>query len=185
MATTSYYVAVSLDGFLAREDGTVDWLSNYTAPLETPYDYEPFYQTVSAVVMGRKTYDTVISFGEYTYKGKPGLVLSKNAYLQINEPGVESVSLDWKERFEGLKASAKDRIWLVGGGEVASLFVKENLLDVDYFNHHTRNHWYRNSMIRKNLFNSRLASLRTSLVKKRCNSTRILQKIKNNSLSIK
>ena len=129
MAKTSYYVAVSLDGFIAREDGTVDWLSNYTAPLETPYDYEPFYQTVSAVVMGRKTYDTVISFGKYAYKGKPGLVLSKNAYLQINQPGVESVSLDWKERFERLKASAKDRIWLVGGGEVASLFVKENLLD--------------------------------------------------------
>jgi dihydrofolate reductase len=94
MAKTSYYVAVSLDGFIAREDGTVDWLSNYTEPLETPYDYEPFYQTVSAVVMGRKTYDTVISFGEYTYKGKPGLVLSKNAYLQINEPGVRFIRLE-------------------------------------------------------------------------------------------
>ena len=129
MAKTSYYVAVSLDGFLAREDGTVDWLSNYTTPLETPYDYEPFYKTVSAVVMGRKTYDTVISFGEYAYKGKPGLVLSKDAGFQVNEPGVESASTDWKEKFEGLKTSAKDRIWLVGGGEVASLFVTENLLD--------------------------------------------------------
>ena len=36
MATTSYYVAVSLDGFIAREDEVMDWLSNYTAPLETP-----------------------------------------------------------------------------------------------------------------------------------------------------
>ena len=62
---TSYYVAVSLDGFIAREDEVMDWLSNYTAPLETPYDYEPFYKTVSAIVMGRKTYDKVLNFGEY------------------------------------------------------------------------------------------------------------------------
>lgn len=126
---TSYYVVVSLDGFLAREDGAVDWLSNYTGPLKTPYDYEPFYQTVSAVVMGRKTYDTVMKFGEYPYKNKPGLVLSKDANFKIEEAGVESVSKDWKERFIDLKTSAKDRIWLIGGGEVANLFVNENLLD--------------------------------------------------------
>ena len=129
MAKTSYYVAISLDGFLAREDGAVDWLSNYTEPLETPYDYEPFYQTVSALVMGRKTYDTVLSFGEYPYKGKPGLVISKNADFKVNETGVELVSSDWKEKLETLKSSAKDRVWLVGGGEIASLFVNENLLD--------------------------------------------------------
>jgi dihydrofolate reductase len=129
MAKTSYYVAISLDGFLAREDGAVDWLSNYTEPLETPYDYEPFYQTVSALVMGRKTYDTVLSFGKYPYKEKPGLVISKNADFKVNELGVELASSDWKEKLETLKSSAKDRVWLVGGGEVASLFVNENLLD--------------------------------------------------------
>jgi dihydrofolate reductase len=129
MAKTSYYVAVSLDGFLAREDGVMDWLANYSKPLETPYDYEPFYQTVSAVIMGRKTYETVLGFGGYPYQGKPGLVLSKDAGFQVNESGVESASLDWKEKVEKLKSSVKDRVWLVGGGEVASLFVRENLLD--------------------------------------------------------
>jgi dihydrofolate reductase len=129
MAKTSYYVAVSLDGFLAREDGVVDWLSNYTNPFETPYDYEPFYQTVSAVVMGRKTYDTVLGFGKYPYQGKPGLVLSKDADFQVNESGVESVSANWKEKVVELKSSVEDRVWLVGGGETASLFVRENLLD--------------------------------------------------------
>ena len=129
MAKTSYYVAVSLDGFLAREDGVVDWLSNYTNPFETPYDYEPFYQTVSAVVMGRKTYDTVLGFGKYPYQGKPGLVLSKDEGFQVNESGVESVSLNWKEKLEAMKASVEGRVWVVGGGEVANLLVKENLLD--------------------------------------------------------
>jgi dihydrofolate reductase len=129
MATTSYYVAVSLDGFITREDEVMDWLSNYNAPLETPYDYEPFYKTVSAVVMGRKTYDKVLSFGEYAYQGKPGLVLSKDADFQVKESGVESASSNWKEKLEAIKASAEGRVWLVGGGEVANLFVKENLLD--------------------------------------------------------
>lgn len=129
MASISYYVAVSLDGFLAREDEVMDWLSNYTQPLDTPYDYEPFYNSVSAVVMGRKTYDKVMSFGEYHYKGKPGLVLSNNPGFKVNEPGVEAASSDWKEKLEALKTSVEGRIWLVGGGEVANLFVKENLLD--------------------------------------------------------
>jgi dihydrofolate reductase len=129
MAKTSYYVAVSLDGFLAREDGTVDWLTNYTEPLETPYDYDPFYKTVSAVVMGRKTYDTVINLGEYPYQGKPGLVLSNDADFQVNESGVELVSSNWKEKVEKLKSSLNNRIWLVGGGQTASLFANENLLD--------------------------------------------------------
>ena len=129
MATTSYYVAVSLDGFITREDEVMDWLSNYTAPLETPYDYEPFYKTVSAVVMGRKTYDKVLSFGEYAYPGKPGLVLSKDADFKVNASGVEVVSFNWKEKLETLKASVEGRVWLVGGGEGANLFGKENLLD--------------------------------------------------------
>ena len=129
MAKTTYYVAVSLDGFIAREDEVMDWLSNYTAPLATPYDYEPFYKTVSAVVMGRKTYDKVLSFGEYAYSGKPGLVLSRNTDLQVKESGVESVSSNWKEKLKTIKASVEDRVWLVGGGDVANLFIKENLLD--------------------------------------------------------
>jgi len=70
-----------------------------------------------------------LGFGGYPYQGKPGLVLSKDAGFQVKESGVESVSLNWKEKVETLKASVKDRVWLVGGGEVASLFVRENLLD--------------------------------------------------------
>jgi dihydrofolate reductase len=129
MATMSYYVAVSLDGFLSREDEVMDWLTNYTAPLETPYDYEPFYNTVSAVVMGRKTYDKVLSFGEYPYSGKPGLVLSNNADFKVEESGVELASSDWKEKLVAMKASVEGRVWLVGGGEVANLLIKEKLLD--------------------------------------------------------
>ena len=129
MATTSYYVAVSLDGFLTREDEVMDWLSNYMTPLGTPYDYEPFYKTVSAVVMGRKPYDKVLSLGEYAYPEKPGLVLSKDTDFQVNEIGVEAVSLDWKEKLEAMKSSLEGRIWLVGGGEIANLFIKERLLD--------------------------------------------------------
>jgi dihydrofolate reductase len=129
MTTISYYVTVSLDGFLAREDEVMDWLSNYTAPLETPYDYAPFYKTVSAVVMGRKTYDKVLSFGQYAYQGKPGLVLSRNVDFQVKISGVESVTSNWKEKLDAIKASVEGRVWLVGGGEVANLFAKENLLD--------------------------------------------------------
>ena len=77
----------------------------------------------------KKTYDKVLSFGEYAYREKFGLVLSRNADFQVNESGVEAVSSNWKEKLEAVKTSAENRVWLVGGGEVANLFVKEKFLD--------------------------------------------------------
>jgi len=67
------FVATSLDGFIARTDGALDWL-----PAEggEPHGYEEFIATVDAIVIGRKTFETVLTFEAWPYGAKPVVVLS-------------------------------------------------------------------------------------------------------------
>jgi dihydrofolate reductase len=71
--TASVFIATSLDGFIARKNGALDWLPGDEVE---PHGYEEFIASVDALVMGRKTFETVLSFGEWPYGTKPVVVLS-------------------------------------------------------------------------------------------------------------
>lgn len=70
----SVFIATSLDGFIARRDGGIDWLPQ--APEE--HGYDEFMASVDALVIGRGTYDTVLGFGGWAYGKKPVFVLTSN-----------------------------------------------------------------------------------------------------------
>src|SRR5438132_5960014 len=71
----SVFVGTSLDGFIARADGSFDFL-----PAEVePHGYEEFMATVDALVIGRKTFETVLGFGGWAYGNKPVFVLSSRS----------------------------------------------------------------------------------------------------------
>src|SRR5258708_10390631 len=69
----SVFVGTSLDGFIARADGSFDFLSPAG---DEPHGYEEFMTTVDALVIGRKTFETVLGFGGWAYGKKPVFVLS-------------------------------------------------------------------------------------------------------------
>lgn len=69
----SVFIAASLDGFIAREDGALDWLPGDGGE---PHGYNEFMATVDAIVMGRKTFETVLSFDGWPFGTKPIVVLS-------------------------------------------------------------------------------------------------------------
>ncbi len=69
----SIFVGTSLDGFIARADGGLDFLSQGG---DEPHGFEEFVASVDALVMGRKTYDIVLEFGAWPYGEKPVFVLS-------------------------------------------------------------------------------------------------------------
>ena len=69
----SVFVGVSVDGFMARTDGGLDFLPEGGGE---PHGYDEFMSTVDALVIGRKTYETVLGFGEWAYGKKPVFVLS-------------------------------------------------------------------------------------------------------------
>src|SRR4249920_171374 len=69
----SVFVGVSLDGFIARPDGSFDFLPQDGGE---PHGYEEFFSSIDALLMGRKTYETALSFGAWPYGDKPVFVLS-------------------------------------------------------------------------------------------------------------
>jgi dihydrofolate reductase len=70
----SVFIATSIDGFIARTDGGLDWLPNDVEP----HGYDEFMATVDALVIGRNTFETVLGFGGWAYGTKPVIVLSSN-----------------------------------------------------------------------------------------------------------
>jgi len=70
---TSVFVGVSVDGFIARANGALDFLD---AGGDEPHGYEEFITTVDTIVMGRKTFETVLGFGSWPFGEKPVVVLS-------------------------------------------------------------------------------------------------------------
>ena len=69
----SVFCGVSVDGFLARRDHTVDFLDT---PEQEPHGYDEFFGSVDVVVIGRNTYNFVVSYGQWLYGKKPVVVLS-------------------------------------------------------------------------------------------------------------
>lgn len=74
----SVYIATSLDGFIARENGALDWLPGSDGAGNDPedYGYRAFMDTVDAIVMGRRTYEMVCAFGKWPYGEMPVTILS-------------------------------------------------------------------------------------------------------------
>ena len=73
----SIFIATSLDGFIARSDGAIDWLTDPAdVDASEDYGYKAFIDSVDTLVVGRKTYELALTFKEWPYAGKKVVVLS-------------------------------------------------------------------------------------------------------------
>ena len=123
------YIACSLDGYIAKSDGSVDWLDEIPNPEKSDYGYAEFYNSIDTVIMGNKTYQQVLEFGiEYPYKGKKSIVLTKNSGLTKDE-NAEFISKNIPEFLNKLKNDTGKNIWCVGGGEINSFLLGHQLID--------------------------------------------------------
>lgn len=119
------YIATSLDGYIARKDGSIDWLPNSDA---ADADHRQFYATIDGLLMGRRTYDQVLTFGEWPYSGKPNYVFTYHPPGQYPE-GVQFISGSPKDALALMDREHLQRIWLVGGTEVALPFLRQSLIE--------------------------------------------------------
>ena len=107
------FVGTSLDGFIARPDGAFDFLD---AGGNEPHGYEEFMATVDALVIGRKTYEVVLSLGRWHYGKKPVFVLSHHDLpLAPAEAVVERMSGDTSEIVSQLERRGFEHIYVDGG----------------------------------------------------------------------
>jgi dihydrofolate reductase len=123
MRSVVLFIACSLDGSIARENGDIDWLFT-----DQDYGYTEFFKTVDTVLMGRRTYDQVLSFGEYPYKGTEGYVFSRKRGAG-KDANVTFVSDDPVDFIRSLKQKAGKVLWLVGGSELIHPCVQHDLID--------------------------------------------------------
>lgn len=127
--TVTLYIAASLDGFIATEDGGVEWLAEHASDTEDGADgsYESFFDSVDCLVVGSRTYEQVLSFGEWPYGEKPTYVVTSRD-LPLATDRVELVAGDLRELTDELE-ERYDRVWLVGGAALAQSFLRQGLVD--------------------------------------------------------
>ncbi len=123
MGKIRLFIASSLDGYIARTSGDIDWLFT-----DQDYGYTEFLAEIDTVVMGNKTYQQILGFGEYPYKGKKGFVFSKTLSGEKDE-NVEFVGINLQDFINKLRQSPGGDIWLVGGGETIHYFMKHGFVD--------------------------------------------------------
>lgn len=124
------YIAMSLDGYIAKNNGSVDWLSGNGDNPNIDNGYDDFYNTIDTVVMGRTTYEQIInelSPNTWVYEGKKCYVATTKKCK--SDKRAEFISDDIVEFIKNLKKQDGKDIWLVGGGKLVDQFIKKNLID--------------------------------------------------------
>lgn len=121
----SVYIAVSVDGFIARPDGGLDWLDRVQVEGED-YGYAEFASSIDAIVMGRGTWDAVQKFDPWPYAGKRMVVLTRRP-LDARH-GEEAWSGEIAPLVERLHREGVRRIY-VDGGQVIRQFLGARLVD--------------------------------------------------------
>lgn len=135
-STVTIHMVASLDGFIARADGTTDWLhtkDEHEGGAElTADDIAAFLKTIDCYVMGSRTYETALGFVEkgfgWAYGDKPVFVLTSRDLPRARDT-VEFVSGDLAALLNDRLRPAYRSIWVVGGGAVAGLCLRLGLAD--------------------------------------------------------
>ncbi len=76
MTSTAAFIATSLDGYIARKDGSLDWLDRYSDVAAEDTSYTDFISRIDVIVMGRRTFEKVLTFGFWPYENMPVRVWS-------------------------------------------------------------------------------------------------------------
>jgi dihydrofolate reductase len=121
-------LGISLDGYIARPDGSVDFLF-----MPKDYSMAPFFATVDTAIMGRKTYDAALKMGGDSFGGSPMVSYVMSRTLAPGERnGAHIVKQTPKALIRRIRAKPGKNIWLMGGGELAREFLKADLVDELY-----------------------------------------------------
>ena len=127
----SVFIAASLDGFIARKDGSLDWLPGSDGAQEgEDFGYAEFFDSVDTLVVGRNTYEHVSNFPDWPYRGKRVIVLSSR-YAHAPEriaSNAEGSSAPPAELACMLESAGAKHVY-VDGGKTIQAFLRAGLID--------------------------------------------------------
>jgi len=128
----SVFIATSLDGFISREDGSIDWLmkANTLAPPGEDCGYKSFISTVDCLIMGRNSYEKVFSFDEWPYGDLPVIVMSSQT-IKIPEHLQNCVSTSAETPCALVQRLSKQgcKHLYIDGGVTIQGFIANNLIN--------------------------------------------------------
>lgn len=123
----SVYIATSLDGFIARQNGAIDWLSG--GENGEDYGYAEFMSTIDHIVMGRNTYEKVLTFGGWPYERQVIVLTSRALTIPLELTGkVEVLHSPPPELLHELEKRGAQHIYLDGGVTIQR-FIREGLVN--------------------------------------------------------
>jgi dihydrofolate reductase len=125
---TSVYIGTSLDGFIARKDGDIEWLTRFGDD-KAIKAYEEFIRRIDAIVIGRGTFEKILTFASWPYETK-AFVLS-NSIKELPAMAKQKaalISMKPKKVLEHLFTEGFSNIY-IDGGKVIQSFLKEDLID--------------------------------------------------------
>lgn len=128
----SVFIATSVDGFIARKDGDIEWLNkaNASVPRGEDCGYNALMGTVDVLVMGRNSYEKVCSFGTWPYADTPVIVLSSNPieFSSDSPSTIQHSSEQPRQLCERLSRDGVRHIY-IDGGITIQRFLSAGLID--------------------------------------------------------
>jgi dihydrofolate reductase len=109
------YASTSLDGYIAKVDGGVDWCF-----IDQDYGYRDFYRGIDTTLIGSTTYEQIVTFDPRPFEGKVNYIFSRRASGPLSDP-ISCV--------QTLKQQPGQDIWLVGGAQLNTALLNANLID--------------------------------------------------------
>lgn len=126
----SVYIATSLDGFIARIDGKLDWLQH--DPGDEDYGFNEFFEAIDTMVMGRGTYEFVAGTNQWIYEGKRTIVLSSTLrdsdIAKHLAEKIELLSVEPEDIATKLESEGATHVY-VDGGVTIQRFLRAGLVD--------------------------------------------------------
>jgi len=121
------YIAMSLDGYIAKDNGDISFLSVVESPPED-YGYGDFIKSVETVIMGRKTYEKVLTFGiDFPHRDKKCYVISRSKKGQ--DANVEFYNGNIEELIAAIRKASGLNIFVDGGAELVYELMQRDLID--------------------------------------------------------
>ena len=126
MLEVIYYVAVSVDGYIAAPDGSVDWLARFHIPGED-HGAAELEASVDALLLGSHTYEFALKLGQWPSPDKLSWVFTRRT-LPILHPSITLTAQEPRDVVELLASRGLRRAWLMGGGKLAASFHADQLI---------------------------------------------------------
>ena len=122
------HIATSADGYIARVDGDLEWLTARPAPAGF-YGMDAFMQSIDTKVLGRKTYEASLRMGAKFDSKRRTIVFSRHPRPKDAPPTVEFTDEAIGVFVKGLRKSQGKDIWLMGGGEIIASFLDAHAVE--------------------------------------------------------